>query len=76
MYLLSHWQYVNSDSGDNGSTTCMWDAANMNLSDSKVHGANMGHTWVLSASGGPHVGLMNLAICAMFTKIYDAVWCN
>ena len=27
----------------------------------KVHGANMGATWVLSAPGGPHVGLMNLA---------------
>ena len=30
--------------------------------DSKVHGANMGPTWVLSAPNGPHVGLMNLAI--------------
>ena len=30
--------------------------------DSKVHGANMGPTWVLSAPGGPHVGFMNLAI--------------
>ena len=30
--------------------------------DSKVHGANMGPTWVLSAPDGPHVGLMNLAI--------------
>ena len=31
--------------------------------DSKVHGANMGHTWVLlSAPDGPHVGPMNLAI--------------
>ena len=30
--------------------------------DSKVHGANMGSTWVLSALDGPHVGLMNLAI--------------
>ena len=29
---------------------------------SKVHGANMRDTWVLSAPGGPHVGLMNLAI--------------
>ena len=31
--------------------------------DSKVHEANMGPTWVLSAPGEPHVGLMNLAIC-------------
>ena len=30
--------------------------------DSKVHGANMGPTWVLSAPYGPHVGPMNLAI--------------
>ena len=30
--------------------------------DSKVHGANMGPTWVLSSPGGPHVGPMNLAI--------------
>ena len=26
------------------------------LPDSKVHGANIGPTWVLSAPGGPHVG--------------------
>ena len=30
--------------------------------DSKVHGANVGPTWVLSVPGGPHAGLMNLAI--------------
>ena len=30
--------------------------------DSKVHGVNMGPTWVLSAPDGPHVGPMNLAI--------------
>ena len=30
--------------------------------DSKVHGANMGPTWVLSAPAGPHVGPMNFAI--------------
>ena len=30
--------------------------------DSKVHGTNMGPTWVLSAPDGPHVGPMNLAI--------------
>ena len=33
-----------------------------NNPDSKIHGANMGPTWVLSAPGGPHVGPMNLAI--------------
>ena len=30
--------------------------------DSKVCGANMGPTWVLSAPGGPHVGPTNLVI--------------
>ena len=30
--------------------------------DSKVHGANMGPTWVLSAPDGPYVGPMYLAI--------------
>ena len=30
--------------------------------DSKVHGANMGPTWVLSAPDGPHFGPMDLAI--------------
>ena len=33
-----------------------------NFPESKVHGANMGPTWVLSAPDGPHVGPMNLAI--------------
>ena len=31
-------------------------------SDSKVHGADMGPTWVLSAPDGTYFGLMNLAI--------------
>ena len=30
--------------------------------DSKVHGAVMGPTWVLSATDGTHVGPMNFAI--------------
>ena len=30
--------------------------------DGKVHGANMGPTWVLLSPGGPHVGPINLAI--------------
>ena len=34
--------------------------------DSKVHGANMGPTWALSAPGGPHISLMNLAIWDSF----------
>ena len=46
---------------------CMWYSwveqdISFQFPDSKFHGANMGPTWVLSAPGGPHVGLMNLAI--------------
>ena len=36
--------------------------------DSKVHGANMGATWVLSALDGPHVGPMNLAFRVMLLQ--------
>ena len=36
--------------------------------DSKVHGANMGPTWVLWAPDGPHVGPMNLAIRVFIEK--------
>ena len=35
---------------------------NYNIPDSKVHVANMGPTWVLSAPDGPQVVPMNLAI--------------
>ena len=36
------------------------------IPDSKVHGANMGSTWVLSAPDGPHAGPMNFAIWEVF----------
>ena len=39
--------------------------------ESKVHGANMGPTWVLSAPEGPHVGRMNLAL--RVTAVYEQV---
>ena len=39
------------------------------IPDSKVHGANMGPTWVLSAPVGPHVGPMNLAIRDAFHRV-------
>ena len=29
--------------------------------DNKIHGANMGTTWVLSVPDGPHVGPINIA---------------
>ena len=42
--------------------------------DSKVHGANMGPTWVLSAPDGPHVGPINLAIRKNYRIEVTAVW--
>ena len=42
-----------------GSRGCHWIK---NSPDSKIHGANMGPTWVLSAPDGSHVGPMNLAV--------------
>ena len=36
--------------------------------DSKIHGANMGPTWVLSAPGGPHVRPINLVIKVLSLK--------
>ena len=34
--------------------------------NNKVHGANMGSTWVLLAPDGRHVGPMNLAIWGIY----------
>ena len=42
--------------------------------DSKVHGANMGSTWVLSSPGGPQVGPMKLAIWGYIPQ--NTVECN
>ena len=39
----------------------------------KVHGVNMGSTWVLSAPDGPHVGPMNLAFRVITTQ--GSQWC-
>ena len=39
---------------------CLW--ARISFPNSKVHGANMAPTWVLTAPDGVHVGHMNLAI--------------
>ena len=44
--------------------------------DSKVHGANMGPIWVLSAPDGPHIGPMNLAIrvVAIYMTVCMTTW--
>ena len=45
-----------------------------NSPGSRVHGTNMGPTWVLSAPGGPHVGPMNLAIRECWLLRLDKEW--
>ena len=52
-----------------------WEDLCSMIPDSKVHGANMEPNWVLSASNGPHVGSMNLAI-RVFETIYDHIHCD
>ena len=42
--------------------------------DSKVHGANMGPTWVLSAPDGPHVGPMDLAVKDYLFQHVGPLW--
>ena len=44
-----------------------------NIPDSKVHGVNMGLTWVLLAPDGPHDGPMNLAIRDLLQILPDKI---
>ena len=44
------------------------------LPDSKVHEANMGPTWVLSAPDGPYVGPMNLAMRVILAMYRDLIY--
>ena len=41
------------------------------VSDSKVHGANMGPTWFLSSPGGPHVGPLTLLSGVFFAVTWE-----
>ena len=41
------------------------------IPDSKIHGANMEPTWVLSSPGGFHVGPMNLAIWDLWGRLHS-----
>ena len=51
-------------------TKTKWNIDNvLAIPKSKVHGANMGPTWVLSAPDGPHVGPMNLALRDVMSRI-------
>ena len=62
-FLKISWKYVPACSR-NGANSQLDTQTNgdENIPDRKVHGANIGPTWALSAPGEPHVGHMNLAI--------------
>ena len=49
------------------------------IPESKVYGANMGPTWVVSVLDGPHVGPMNLAIRVLTREqtfpVNQCKWC-
>ena len=48
----------------------------INCPYSKIHGINLGPTWVLSAPDGPRVGPMNLAIGVNYARgLYFTVFC-
>ena len=44
------------------SYSCFHHVMQVGIPDSKIHGAKMGPTWVLSAPDGPYVGNMNLTM--------------
>ena len=62
-YKYTHNWHINVSCSYHGHTTenGMY-VFRSDIPDSKVHGANMGPTWFLSAPDGPYVGPMNLAI--------------
>ena len=47
----------------------------MSYPEKKVHGANMGPTWVLSVPDGPHVGPMNVAISVSIVNTLKKIDC-
>ena len=55
---VSYQGYIDYWPSDGACSSCQ----RHSVPDSKVHGANMGPTWVISAPDGPHIGPMNLAI--------------
>ena len=79
MNILDQCQYgqvhTKSNPDENKSNNETWEPESVKCKypDSKVHGANMGPTWVLSAPDGPLVGPMNLAI-RVFHQSSEITW--
>ena len=69
IWIIQHWWNKSNDLFwiCHRNDVCPWHKNNFPIihhgtPDSKVHGANMGPTWIMSATDGPHIGPMNLAI--------------
>ena len=70
--MLFQWSYIKSNFPSDlnyDKKNCSWNGPQHNkrfqnqaYPDSKIHGTNMGPTWIMSAPDGPHLGPMNLAI--------------
>ena len=60
-YIISNWFAVTPNHTSNHP-------------DSKVQGATMGPTWVLSAPDGPHGGPINLAVYTILCQSYFFEW--
>ena len=61
-FVHQRWTYIKGACVEDFLCTLALHDHIRSVPDSKVHGANIGPTWVLSAPDGPHVGPMNLAI--------------
>ena len=65
-FLASHtillWKFDTLTHWSQGDVALISKEQFSNFPNSKVHGGNIGPTWVLSAPDGPHVGPMVLAI--------------
>ena len=62
IWLLQLWSAHFKDAKTDKLTLPVFPITILKHPDSRIHGANMGPTWVLSAPDGPHFGPMNLAI--------------
>ena len=62
VFLVTFWGIISKDLWNFYQLQLRYCISVVPIPDSKVHGANMGPTWVLSAPDGPHADPMNLAI--------------
>ena len=64
---------MNNYTNNKSDLECQWEKRKHRIPNNKIHGANIGPTWVLSAPDGPHVVPMNLAFRIFIMHTVDAV---